>query len=598
MKGNIIIDIGENYKLDLELCGLSLISEDTNPVTVLSGNKVTLTAKRDFASYIYDEREAVTDKELYSAAVYSMCDLEIAGRGSLTVSSKNNNGVHSKDDLEIKNLTLTVTCVDNALKGNDSVAVNGGKLTLIATGGDGIKTVNSSVSEKGKQKGNVTVNKGEINIFAACDGIDSAHNVEIDSEETVLNIYTDKYSNYSKEITTVSENICYIRFSYNTYKYSVKYYNSDTDYKWANASYHSKISGERSNYYYYSYDKIEGYGKVQIFIYSENMEQGQQGEYLACTDYLTVNESCDTFAISQRGGSLSYSWTNYSTKVTEGMPGFGGGMGGMNEGNQDKGTYSTKGIKASNEIVINNGKISIKAYDDTLHADGGTTLQNGEASLGNITVNNGELILYSNDDGIHAYGTLLINGGAVSVVNSYEGLEAEYVNIKGGAVSVFSKDDGINSTKASGTGVEIDGGNIYIYCSGDGIDSNSRSSYSGIKFSGGSTVIISISGGNSAIDTEAGYSYSGGRVVAIMPTGGMSSEATHCMDFSSVGKSINASIDKNEYLTVKTDGEKTVSIKFPTSLNGKIIYLGSASVSVTSEDSISGEADENGVFWY
>lgn len=38
----------------------------------------------------------------------------------------------------MKNLTLSVTCADNALKGNDSVDVIGGVITLVAKSGDGV----------------------------------------------------------------------------------------------------------------------------------------------------------------------------------------------------------------------------------------------------------------------------------------------------------------------------------------------------------------------------------------------------------------------------------------------------------------------------
>ena len=38
----------------------------------------------------------------------------------------------------MKNLTLSVTCADNALKGNNSVDVIGGVITLVAKSGDGI----------------------------------------------------------------------------------------------------------------------------------------------------------------------------------------------------------------------------------------------------------------------------------------------------------------------------------------------------------------------------------------------------------------------------------------------------------------------------
>ncbi len=579
LSGSIVIDVGDEYKFELELTGISVVSTATNPISVLSGDKVTLTAKKDTENYIYDKRQAIddTNEALTKGAIYSETDLQIGGKGALTVVSDNNNGIHTKDDLEIKNLTLTVTCCDNALKGNDSVNIESGTLTLIATQGDAIKTTNSDVSSKGNQKGTVSISGGAVTIYSACDGIDASYNAVVEGESTVLNIYTDKYSNYSDEVTAASDSVYYIRYTNDSYQYSVKYYNSDTDYEWVNATYHSTISGGKTKYYYYSFPKKSEYDKMQFFIYSSAMQQGQEEEYLAASDYLTPNSAYDTFALSSRGNSLSYSWTNYTTNVQDGMGnwggpgGMGGGPGGMGEGNSDKGDHSTKGIKAGNEIIINNGTVNIKSYDDSLHADNSTALENGEAPLGNITVASGTVTLYSNDDGIHAENAVHINGGSIQVVNSYEGIEGVQIFVSGGNVSVYAKDDGMNSTATSGTGITLSGGFVYIYCTGDGMDSNSRTSYVGISFEGGDAVVISNSGMNSAIDTEQGYKYTAGSIVAIMPQGGMSSEAKKCQNFSSVGTTKNMNLSNGSTLTISGDLNKTITM--PCSINGLVIVL-------------------------
>ena len=608
LRGNIVIDVGDSYKFNLELHGLSLVCNITNPITVISGDEVAIKAKKDTKNYIYDMRSAIdpTDETLYSGAIHSDVDLEIGGKGELTVVSENNNGIHSKDDLQVKNLTLLVACIDNSLKGNDGVEIEGGNTTLIASGGDCIKTSNSDISEKGNQRGSISIVGGTHNLYAACDGIDAAYNATIDDSITVLNIYTDKYSNYSKEVTATSSDANYIRFTSNAYYYSVKYYNSDTDYVWVNAEYHSKVSGSRSNYYYYSYPKMPEYSKVQFFIYETESQRGQDSEYLVASDYLTQNSAYDTFALTQSYNGLGYQWTNYTTTIQEsgfgggrpGGPGGGGmgGPGGMGEGNTDKGEYSTKGIKAANEVVINNGTVNIKSYDDAIHANNDGALENGATPLGNVTINGGNITAYSNDDGLHADGALSVSAGTVSVTNSYEGVEGTTVNISGGYVSVNAKDDGINATATSGTAIAISGGTVYIYCTGDGIDSNSRTSYQGIVFSGGNTVVISNSNGNSAIDTEQGYAYEGGAVIAIMPRGGMSNEATHCQSFSSVGKSTQMSLNKDSYLVAEIGGG-TATIKMPASINALVITLGDSSPSITTETSVSVALDENGVAW-
>ncbi len=599
LRGNIVIDVGESYKFDLELHGFSLVCNSTNPIMVKSGDEVAIKAKKDTKNYIYDMRAAIdtTNETLYSGAIHSEVDLEIGGKGELTVVSENNNGIHSKDDLQVKNLTLFVASIDNSLKGNDCVELLDCNTTLIASAGDCIKTTNSDISEKGNQRGSITVSGGTHTLYAACDGVDAAYNVTVDDSTTALNIYTDKYSNYSKEVTANSSDTNYIRFTSNAYYYSVKYYNSDTDYVWVNAEYHSKVSGGRTSYYYYSYPKMPDYAKQQFFIYETEAERGQEEEYLVKSDYLTPNSGSDTFALTQSYNGLSYQWTNYTTKVQEG--GFGGGpggFGGMGDGNTDKGDHSTKGIKAANEIIINNGTVNIKAYDDAIHANNDTTLENGATPLGNVTIGGGNITAYSNDDGLHADGILSISAGTVSVTNAYEGLEGTQVSISGGYVSVNSKDDGINATTTMGTAIAISGGTVYIYCTGDGIDSNSRTADVGIVFTGGKTVVISNSGMNSALDTENGYTYTAGSVVAIMPQGGMSSESTHCDNFSSIGVKKNVSVSNGGYLVVGI-GNTTATIKMPVSLSGIVVVLGDNSPSISTESSASMTLDENGVAW-
>ena len=491
--GQIVIDAGDDYKFELELNGVKLYSGEYNPVTVLSGDKVTLTAKKGTQNYIYDTRAAISDDDetSYSAAIYSVCDLDLGGKGELVVVSANNNGIHTKDDLKVKNLTLYVTCEDNALKGNDGVTVTGGTLTLIAKTGDGIKTSNSSLSSKGKQKGTIALTGGTIDIYAACDGMDAAYNVEI-GEDVIVNIYTDRYSPYSEEVeTTASE--------------------SSTSY--------SLYAG--------------GFG-------------GNGG-----------------FGGGPGGGN-------------GGNPG-----GGMNDGNSEKGDYSTKGIKADNEIIISGGTITVNSYDDAVHANGGETLENNETSTGNITISGGTLTLFSKDDGVHADGTLTVNGGTIDITGSYEGLEGTFIVINGGDISIVSSDDGINATTTSGDGITFNDGNVFIYAGGDGLDSNSKTSYRGIVFAGGNIAVVSTSGGDSSIDTENGYTYTGGAVLAACPANGMTNEVTNCRNFSSVATKTTLNLSKGQTLSATVGGSVTVSFEMPCGLSAFVVYLGSSSAKIS-----------------
>jgi hypothetical protein len=643
--GYILIDVGDDYKFELVLEGVIIQCSSVSPIIALSGDKVTVTAKKDTANFIYDLREAVdsTAEGVYSGAIHAECDMQIGGKGSLTVESKNNNGIHTKDDLEIKNLNLTVTCIDNALKGNDSVTVESGNIVLISRAGDGIKTSNSDVSDKGNQRGDISILGGEINIYSAADGIDASHDVTVDGTAE-LNINTDKFSEYSEEITAVSESAYYIRYSSNQYNFAVKYTNDagesilktaklesgvdmggmptegnqgapqdgappsdgrDTPPDGAQGGKQPGGSSSRPGKpgsqqqtpagFIYKTDKPAGYTKMQILAYTAN-QKPENGEYAIASQVLSVNESYDMIELTENGGSFEVRWTNYSmAQGSGGFPGMGGGRpGGMEGGNTQKSDHSAKGIKAANEIVIKGGNIFIKAYDDGIHANADTVLENGKNPTGNVTVSGGKLSIHSNDDGMHADGVLTISNGAIGITNSYEGVEGNKVVIAGGNISVRSSDDGINAQATSGTGIEIKGGELYIYASGDGIDSNSRDSYKGIVFGGGKTVVISTSGGNSAIDSERGYAYTGGYVLAMMPSGGMSSEAKHCQNFESVAQSQSVRVNQGEYLAV---GD-ILTVKMPTSLNALAIFIGDKNADIKTSSSSTATFDENGTCWH
>lgn len=139
-----IYDAGDDYELELELNGFNLISSNDAAISITSGDKITLSIKKSTSNYVYDLR----DSENSTAAIYSLSDLAIQGKGSLEVTS-NGKGIHTKDDLKVKNVALKINAYDDALRGNDSVKIESGDLELISRVGDGIKTSNSDVSSKG-----------------------------------------------------------------------------------------------------------------------------------------------------------------------------------------------------------------------------------------------------------------------------------------------------------------------------------------------------------------------------------------------------------------------------------------------------------------
>ncbi len=191
LDGNIVVDAGDEDEVVLILNNVTISSSDAAPIAFVNAGEGTVKSEEGTYNAIYDERtgdvaEDDSEDEDEDGAIFAACDLKITGNGSLTVTSTYDNGIKTKDDLKIKNVTLKVTSVGNALKGNDSVTVESGSLILISTESDGVKTKNSDVSSKGNQRGDVTVTGGTVEITSAGDGVHAAHDVVISGGDVTI----------------------------------------------------------------------------------------------------------------------------------------------------------------------------------------------------------------------------------------------------------------------------------------------------------------------------------------------------------------------------------------------------------------------------
>lgn len=204
-EGQIVVNADDNAEITIVLNGTSITCSNGSPIYIKNADNIKIKSEENTYNCIVDARTEADDNsdnsssENGNAAIYAACDLKLVGKGALSVTGNYNNGIQSKDDISIKNVTIKVNAVNNAIKGNDEVAIESGEIIAISRKGDGIKTSNSSLSNKGKRKGNVIISGGNIDIYAACDGIDAAYGVDVSGDGN-LNIYTDTYSNYSEAV--------------------------------------------------------------------------------------------------------------------------------------------------------------------------------------------------------------------------------------------------------------------------------------------------------------------------------------------------------------------------------------------------------------
>lgn len=346
-EGQLIVDAGDENEVTIVLNGTSITCSSGSPIYVKNASEVKIKSEENSFNEVIDNRAEATEDssdDAGNAAIYATCDLKLVGKGALVVTGNYNNGIQSKDDLSIKNVIVKVTAVNNAVKGNDAVDIESGNIIAISDKGDGIKTSNSSISNKGNQNGIVTITGGNIDVYAACDGIDAAYGVDISGDGN-LNIYTDTYSEYSEEVTS---------------------------------------SGSSSG-------TSAGHGSSGNKTASANTVS-----YVAASD--TIANAPGGFGGGNMGGMDGQNGGNKAGGDRPGMPGD------FNEsGNSSGQSYSTKGIKAESEISISGFTINICSTDDGIHANSDSgVLETGEDGKGTIVINGGSITISSTDDGINA----------------------------------------------------------------------------------------------------------------------------------------------------------------------------------------------------
>ncbi len=196
--GQIVVNLpGDDDKVQIVLDGITIHNEDGPAIQVDQADKVFLTLAdgstnvlSDGASYALSDGE----DEPY-AALYSKDDLTINGAGALEVTGNYRHAIASKDDTVITGGTITVTSVEDAVRGNDAIKIGGGDITVNAGDdafhseylfyiADGTVDVESCV--EGYEAEKIFVHGGETSIVASDDGVNAsaAEDSTNDSEES------------------------------------------------------------------------------------------------------------------------------------------------------------------------------------------------------------------------------------------------------------------------------------------------------------------------------------------------------------------------------------------------------------------------------
>jgi len=185
----VVVAANAEAKVYLYLNGLDLTSASDAPLYVQSAEKVFFMLVDGTDNKLEDAssrntiwkytKNGTTKEDTTGAVIYAKDDITFKGNGTLTVTGNYNNGIHTTNDLRIKDVpTIKVTAKNNAIKGKGSVNIEGGYYTLTATSGDGIKSdegEDESIVVEGK--GIVVITGGEFTIKAGDDGIQAFNHI-------------------------------------------------------------------------------------------------------------------------------------------------------------------------------------------------------------------------------------------------------------------------------------------------------------------------------------------------------------------------------------------------------------------------------------
>ena len=289
-----------------------------------------------------------------------------------------------------------------------------------------------------------------------------------------------------------------------------------------------------------------------VYIESGSIDAVTEGDGISSGAYMQIEGGSFTLVCgggSENGTKSTQSGDGFMGGSTGGMPG-GGGPGGMpggdpgsnagggpgdkpdakpdggipgeipggdptgnNGSDADSDDVSTKGLKAGGDLYISGGEFSINSADDGIHSNA------------SIVISGGSFDISTGDDGVHADDTLTVTDCDMVISESYEGLEALHLYIKGGDITVTASDDGLNAAGDSATGdpgnsssngsIVISGGKLYIKASGDGIDANGT-----LEISGGYIVVTGpTQGDTSTLDYDKTGVITGGTFIGTGASG-------------------------------------------------------------------------------
>jgi hypothetical protein len=354
-EGMIVVEVGEEDKVQLVLANATITNENGPAIYVRSADKVFLTAAEGTVNVISDGSDyTLTDDDTtLDAAVFSRDDLTINGSGKLTIYGNYKHAVVSKDDLVITAKDLSVSAQNVGLNGKDSVRLSEAAVSITA-GSDGIRSENGADADKGF----VSVVDSTVVITSGKDGIQAE--TVFTAENASIRITSGGSSGASESCKGIKAGVS---ISINGGVYAI---DSLDDAIHTNGS--ILISGgaftlESQDDGIHANEKVEISGGTMNITAYEGVE----------ATYILISGGDITIAASDDGINAARKSSAYTPTVE-----ITGGTVTITMGAGD-----TDGIDSNGNVIITGGTISISGnssfdYDGTATFTGGTVYVNGQ----------------------------------------------------------------------------------------------------------------------------------------------------------------------------------------------------------------------------
>lgn len=399
-----------SYKATLELRGLNLTNASGAPIDIQNGKRIEMSIKSGTENYLADCADGSQ-----KGCLVCKGHLELKGKGELTVTANTGHAIYAKEYITLKNATVTVASAEkDGLNCNQYFAMESGTLNISGTHDDGIQvSFKDDTDREAEDTGSITISGGKINIAVtatAAKAIKADGNIDITGGEITASVAGggewDAEDNKTKASTCLS------------------------------ADGNITIGGGTLNL------TATGSGGKGI---------SADGDFHATGGDVTINT---------QGGMFVY------TNGTE-YDDYTGNADWLNSDQKS----SPKGIKADGNVVIDGGTFNI-----TTKGNGGEGIE----SKSELTVNDGTITVAAYDDGLNSSSHMHINGGDITVVTTHnDALDSNgnmYIN--GGTVRAFgasSPECGLDANEEQGYSVVFTGGYVLAVGGNNSVPSTSAS---------------------------------------------------------------------------------------------------------------------------